>query len=119
MYHPPAVYAPARVATSPAGGYPGMTGGVFTGRLRKGGVAVDPSEDPKILRKRIAELERTIAMQDRLIAVLREMPGCREVQMPEPQPPKEGKRGRKKGILPGAQGEHRPVADGGSAGPKA
>ena len=63
-------------------------------------------------------MEQTIAMQDRLIAVLREMPGCRAVQMPEPQPPQEGKRGRKakKGILPGAQGERGPVAPGGSGG---
>lgn len=100
----------------------GMVAGLLKQpKSRKGGVAVDPSEDPKTLRKRIVDLERTIAMQDRLIAVLREMPGCREVQTPEPQPPQEGKRGRKakKGVLPGAQGEHRQVADGGSGGSKA
>lgn len=100
----------------------GMVAGLLKQpKSRKGGLSVDPSEDPKTLRRRIAELERTIAMQDRLIAVLREMPGCREVQTPEPPLPKGGKGARKpkKGILPGAQDEHGRVAEGGSEGSKA
>jgi len=50
------------------------------------GVTMNPEDDPKILRKRIAELEKKVEMQDRLIAVLRMMPGCHDVELP-----KEGK----------------------------
>ena len=42
----------------------------------------DPENDPQSLRKRIAELERTVYVQERLISVLREMPGCRDAKIP-------------------------------------
>lgn len=41
-----------------------------------------PENNPRLLRKRIEELERTVNMQDRLISVLREMPGCRDAKIP-------------------------------------
>ena len=99
----------------------GMVAGLLVQpKARKGVVPLDPMDDPKALRKRIGELERLVATQDRLISILREMPGCREVRLPEAEAPKEGKRGRKprKGILPGAQDERGQVADGGSEGAK-
>src|SRR6185437_5953 len=43
----------------------------------------DPESDPKVLRKKIEALEKTVAMQDRLIAILREMPGCKQVTFVE------------------------------------
>lgn len=48
----------------------------------KGAPPMNPEEDPKKLQKKIAELEKHIAMQDRLISVLREMPGCRDASIP-------------------------------------
>jgi hypothetical protein len=41
-----------------------------------------PENNPRLLRQRIEELEKTISMQERLIAVLREMPGCRDAKIP-------------------------------------
>jgi uncharacterized coiled-coil protein SlyX len=48
---------------------------------------MNPEEDPKKLQKKIAELESHIAMQDRLISVLREMPGCRDASIPMEEAP--------------------------------
>ena len=57
----------------------GMVAGLLKQpKSRKGVVALDPTDDPKMLRKKIAELEKVVATQERLIAILREMPGCRE-----------------------------------------
>ena len=99
----------------------GMVAGLLKQpKSRKGVVSLDPMDDPKALRKRIGELERLVATQDRLIAILREMPGCREVRLPEAEPPKEGKRGRKprKTVLPGGPNEGGGMAPAGSVGPK-
>ena len=46
----------------------------------------DPENDPQALRKRIEELEKTVSMQERLISVLREMPGCRDAKIPMETP---------------------------------
>ena len=45
-----------------------------------------PENDPQELRKMIVKLERTVAMQDRLISVLREMPGCKDAKIPMEDP---------------------------------
>ena len=53
----------------------------------------NPEHDPRILRKRIEALEKTVSMQERLISILREMPGCRDAKIPmetEVQPPHQG-----------------------------
>lgn len=52
----------------------------------KGAPPMDPQEDPKKLQKRILELEQQIRNQDRLISVLREMPGCRDASIPMEEP---------------------------------
>jgi hypothetical protein len=74
------------------------TSGMLAGLLiqpktRVKGLIMDPAEDPKILRKRIADLEATIRHQDLLISVLRTMPGCRDVTLPmETQAPAQGEK---------------------------
>lgn len=50
---------------------------------------IRPEEDPKVLKARIAELEKLVATQNRLISVLREMPGCRDATIPMEETPSE------------------------------
>src|SRR5690606_21934758 len=42
----------------------------------------DPENDPKILKQRIVELEKKVWAQERLISILREMPGCKDAKIP-------------------------------------
>jgi hypothetical protein len=51
-----------------------------------------PENDVKALLKKIAELERTIEMQSRLIAIFREMPGCRTASLTEKNTPRKEKK---------------------------
>lgn len=60
-------------------------------KVRKKMLETNLEIDPKKLMKRIAELEKTVADQDRLIAVLRMMPGCRDVSIPMEEPLEEEK----------------------------
>jgi hypothetical protein len=53
----------------------------------------DPENDPKVLRLKIEKLEKTIEMQNRLISVLREMPGCKDAKIPMEDPQKEPQEG--------------------------
>lgn len=46
----------------------------------------DPENDPKILRERIAKLEKQVWAQERLISILREMPGCKDAKIPMETP---------------------------------
>jgi hypothetical protein len=90
--------------------------------------SMNPADNPKELRKKIAELEKTIAMQDRMIAVLREMPGCRDVRLDTQQyspkiqggqasaESKSSSRQTKTPIPKGARRENREVAERGSSG---
>lgn len=72
--------------------------------------ALSPEENPKVLNKRIQDLERDLGMMKELVGLLRELPGNREA----------GKGGKKKkgpaveGGAPGEQGN--PKADGRSPG---
>ena len=68
---------------------------------------MNKEEDPKYLMKRIAELERTVAMQDRLISILREMPGCKQVGLPE-----ESKRDKDAKVQTRTNSKDRSVASG-------
>lgn len=43
----------------------------------------NPQEDPKVLRKRIEELEKKLVTQSRLIAILRTFPGNKGVKLPD------------------------------------
>lgn len=63
----------------------GMVAGLLVQpKVRQTGaqVVVNPEDDPKKLRERIAELEHTVMMQDRLIAIIRELPGVKETDLP-------------------------------------
>ena len=84
------------------------TSGMLAGLLvqpktRAKGVPMNPEENPKALLKRIKDLEETVRRQDLLIAVLRSMPGCREVALPEE--PKDGE--KKAETTGGARNEDR------------
>lgn len=96
----------------------GMVAGLLTQpKVKSRGVTMNPEDDPKILRKRIAELERHVAMQDRLIAVLREMPGCRDASIPMNeilQGEKNARKAKKAKIQAGARHEGGAMASGGS-----
>lgn len=98
----------------------GMLAGLLVQpKTRSKGVIVNKEEDPKYLKKKIAELEKVIQMQDRLIAVMREMPGCKDVTMMDvpPKAPKlQGVKRRAKTakkIQPGAHHEGGSVVGGG------
>ena len=96
----------------------GMLAGLLVQpKTRAKGVKMNRDEDPKYLQKKIAELEKVIQMQDRLIAVMREMPGCKDVAvMPSKTPKLQGVKSRAKRktkIQPGAHHEGGTVVDGG------
>lgn len=119
----------------------GMVAGLLTQpkTRAKGAPPMNPEEDPKKLQKKIAELQKHIAMQDRLISVLREMPGCRDASIPmeetlvgslttRKEPPVHATTPAKKAALPqksktpvptGARSESRSNPSGGRSGDKA
>src|SRR5690606_17856586 len=61
----------------------GMAAGLLKQpRMRKGAlVTMNKEDDPKYLKKKIAELEKTIYSLKVLIDVLKEMPGCTDVNI--------------------------------------
>ena len=69
----------------------GMVAGLLTQPKFKGrvslGAIMNSEENPKALKKRIAELEKQVMMQERLISILREMPGCKQVKLPQEKTP--------------------------------
>jgi hypothetical protein len=84
------------------------TSGMIAGLLvqpktRAKGVPMSPSEDPKALQRRVAELEEMNRKQELLIMVLRSMPGSREA--PKKEEPKDG--GAKAEGIKGVRHENR------------
>ena len=59
----------------------GMCAGLLKQPKRKD--MTNKEDDPKYLKKKIAELEEVIGIQEKLIMVLREMPGCKQVTYKE------------------------------------
>jgi hypothetical protein len=47
-------------------------------RTKKAAMSIRPEDDPKLLQRRIQELEKQVATQHRLIVILREMPASRD-----------------------------------------
>src|SRR5262249_11201858 len=66
----------------------GMAAGLLKQpRVRKGAIPImNKEDDPKYLKKRIAELEKTVHSLRVLIDVLKEMPGCSDVTIPLADP---------------------------------
>ena len=59
----------------------GMLAGLVTQPRHRGRVAMaDPEQDPKALKKRIAQLEKELSVATDLIAILREMPTHRAAE---------------------------------------
>jgi hypothetical protein len=66
----------------------GMTAGLLKQpKMKKGAlVSVNKEDDPKYLKKKIADLEQTIVSLRFLIDILKEMPGCKDVTIPLDDP---------------------------------
>jgi len=76
----------------------GMLAGLLVQPKMKEGEMTNPSDDPKALKKRIAELEATVKTQRQLIEILKQMPGIYE------------ERKNEKAALGGSKGAGRRVA---------
>lgn len=74
--------------------------GMLAGLLRQprsfsgASMAIDPDEDPKVLRKRIRELEQKLALTEDLVRLLRDLPGNR-LERTKPSPKQKARRGKK------------------------
>lgn len=62
----------------------GMVAGLLKQPRRKKGALMptDPQDDPKVLKKRIAQLERELKLAEDVIALLRDLPAQRETKDP-------------------------------------
>ena len=70
----------------------GMLAGLLSQpKTRAKGMIMNKEDDPKKLKKKIAELEIIIERQNRLITVLRTMPGCHDASIPMEEPSEKGK----------------------------
>jgi hypothetical protein len=78
---------------------------------RKPQPAIDPSEDPQVLKKRITELERDLGMMKELVGLLREFPAHREGKRAAEGDGKSGKK-KKPEISPGTNTKDGPVVEG-------
>lgn len=89
------------------------------GRPTERSASMDPGDDPKVLKKRIAELERKLATAEDLIRIFRDLPPLNEAEKKTPKrtakspPPPAGKKRRRK-----PQGES-PSSGGGNVAPEA
>jgi len=95
----------------------GMTAGLLKQpRTKKGDqVSVNKEDDPKYLKRKIADLEQTIYSLRQLIDILKEMPGCKDVTIPLDDPKLAAAEKRlieneKRGIKTGLEIEDRPKA---------
>ena len=52
----------------------GMVAGLLKQPRGRKGIVMDPGEDPKVLRKRIQQLERELETAKRLIEILKDLP---------------------------------------------
>lgn len=65
----------------------GMAAGLLKQpKTKKGALIVNKEDDPKYLRRRIADLEQTVYSLRQLIEILKEMPGCKDVTIPLDDP---------------------------------
>lgn len=78
------------------------------GRPTERSASMDPGDDPKILKKRIAELERKLATAEDLIRIFKDLPFAQAKEREEPKsrakpsPTPAGKKKRRRASPPGA-----------------
>lgn len=78
----------------------GMVVGLLTppkARGRRAAVTTSPEDDPKQLKKRIADLEEKLRLAEGVIRILRDMPANREEGKPKAAPSKQAAAGKKRG----------------------
>ena len=92
----------------------GMVAGLLKQPRGRKGIVMDPEEDPKVLRKRIRELELDLSAAKKLIEILKDLPENRPQIV---EVPRRGKGGGKKtkadplpGGIPPAGGSGTPTA---------
>lgn len=71
--------APLRIWQMAQMALAGMCAGLLKQPKTRNTAMIDKDNDPTELKKRIQEMEKTIDMQERLISILRSMPGCTQV----------------------------------------
>jgi hypothetical protein len=96
----------------------GLTAGLLKQpKMRKGKKSappIDPAEDPEVLKKRIAELEKDLGMMKELVGLLKEFPAHREGKQKAEGDGKSGKK-KKPEVSPGTDAKDGKVVGGDGA----